>query len=128
MKLPIHLPNAAIRFPGDQVIGYLSTEDHIIIHKTGCREVENFFRAMETKSFAAEWTRFKKQSYLTRLRLEGFDRMGIVNEVTNVISKQHSINMRSVKFDTHEGIFNGDMFLYIHNAEDLHTLYQAGEN
>ncbi len=108
--------------PGDQVIGYLSTEDHIIIHKTGCKEVEKFLSSHGNKIITAEWTRFKKQSYLTRLRLEGFDRLGIVNEVTNVISKLHSINMRSVKFDTHEGIFKGDLFLYIHNAEDLHHL------
>lgn len=108
--------------PGDEVIGYLSTDDHIIIHKTGCREVEKFLSSHGNKIITAEWTKFKKQSYLTRLRLEGFDRMGIVNEVTNVISKQHSINMRSVKFDTHEGIFKGDLFLYIHNADDLHQL------
>ena len=108
--------------PGDEVIGYVSTEDHIIIHKTGCREVEKFLSSHGNKIITAEWTKFKKQSYLTRLRLEGFDRLGIVNEVTNVISKQHSINMRSVKFDTHEGIFEGDLFLYIHNADDLHHL------
>lgn len=108
--------------PGDEVIGYLSTNDHIIIHKTGCREVEKFLSSHGNKIITAEWTKFKKQSYLTRLHLEGFDRMGIVNEVTNVISKQHSINMRSVKFDTHEGIFKGDLFLYIHNADDLHNL------
>ncbi|SHF96557.1 GTP pyrophosphokinase [Mariniphaga anaerophila] len=108
--------------PGDKVIGYLSTDDHVIIHKTGCREVEKFLSSHGNRIIAAEWTKFKKQSYLTRLRLEGFDRVGIVNEVTNVISKQHSINMRSVKFDTHEGIFEGDLFLYIHNADDLHLL------
>jgi GTP diphosphokinase / guanosine-3',5'-bis(diphosphate) 3'-diphosphatase len=108
--------------PGDQVIGYLSTNDHINIHKTGCREVERFLSSHGNRIIAAEWTKFKKQSYLTRLRLEGFDRLGIVNEVTNIISKQHSINMRSVKFDTHEGIFEGDLFIYIHNADDLHHL------
>lgn len=108
--------------PGDKVIGYLSTDDHVIIHKTGCKEVEKFLSSHGDRIIAAEWSKFKKQSYLTRLRLEGFDRLGIVNEVTNVISKQHSINMRSVKFDTHEGIFEGDLFLYIHNAEDLHHL------
>jgi GTP diphosphokinase / guanosine-3',5'-bis(diphosphate) 3'-diphosphatase len=108
--------------PGDQVIGYLSTDEHIIIHKTRCKEVEKFLSSHGNKIIAAEWTKFKKQAYLTRLKLEGFDRLGIVNEVTNVISKQHSINMRSVKFDTHEGIFTGDMFLYIHNADDLHEL------
>jgi GTP pyrophosphokinase len=48
--------------------------------------------------------------------------MGIVNQVTNIISKEHNINMRSVQFDTNEGIFKGELFLYIHNAEDLNNL------
>ncbi len=108
--------------PGEKVIGYLSTDDHVIIHKTGCKEIEKFLSSKGERIITAEWTKFKKQSYLTRLRLEGFDRVGIVNEVTNVISKENNINMRSVKFDTHEGIFEGDLFLYIHNTDDLTNL------
>lgn len=108
--------------PGDNVIGYLSSDDHIIIHKTECKEIEKFLTSHGNKIVPVEWTKFKKHSFLTRLRLEGFDRMGIVNEVTNIISKQHSINMRSVQFDTHDGIFVGDLFLYIHNADDINLL------
>ncbi len=105
--------------PGEQVVGYMSTDDHVIIHKVNCPEIEKFIANQGDKIIRAEWTKFKRQSYLTRLSLDGFDRMGIVNEVTTVISKGHNINMRSVKFDTHDGIFKGDLFLYIHNAEDL---------
>ncbi|HKI87855.1 MAG TPA: RelA/SpoT family protein [Draconibacterium sp.] len=108
--------------PGEQVVGYLSTDDHIIIHRTNCKEIARFLSSHGERIITAEWTRFKKQSYLTRLRLEGFDRLGIVNEVTNIISKEHNINMRSVQFDTHEGIFEGDLFLYIHNTDDLTNL------
>ncbi len=108
--------------PGEKVIGYLSTDDHVIIHKIGCKEIEKFLSSKGERIITAEWTKFKKQSYLTRLQLTGFDRVGIVNEVTNVISKENNINMRSVKFDTTEGIFEGDLFLYIHNADDLTNL------
>ncbi len=108
--------------PKEKVIGYISSDDHIIIHKTGCKEIEKFLSSQGGRIVAVEWTTFKKQSFLTRLRLEGFDRVGIVNQVTNVISKEHNINMRSVKFDTNEGIFEGDLFLYIHNADDLNNL------
>ena len=108
--------------PGDPVVGYLSTEDHVTIHKTSCPEVAKLLTNQGDKIVKAEWTKFKRQSYLTRLGLEGFDRLGIVNEVTNMISKGHNINMRSVKFDTHDGIFKGDLFLYIHNAGDLNEL------
>ena len=108
--------------PGDSVVGYLGSEDHATIHKIGCPEVAKFIANQGDKIVKAEWTKFKRQSYLTRLNLEGFDRLGIVSEVSNVISKGHNINMRSVKFDTHDGIFKGDLFLYIHNADDLQTL------
>ena len=108
--------------PGEPVIGYLSADDHVIIHKTSCLKLEKLISSHGEHIISVEWSKFKKQSYLTRLRLEGFDRLGIVNEVTNVISKEHNINMRSVKFDTHEGIFEGDLFLYIHNTEDLDNL------
>ncbi len=108
--------------PGDPVVGYLNTDDHVSIHKVNCSEVAKLLTNQGDKIVKAEWTKFKRQSYLTRLDLEGFDRLGIVNEVTNMISKGHNINMRSVKFDTHDGIFKGDLFLYIHNADDLHDL------
>ena len=108
--------------PGEKVIGYLSTDDHVIIHKIGCKEIEKFLSSKGERIITAKWTKFKKQSYLTRLRLTGFDRVGIVNEVTNIISKENNINMRSVKFDTSDGIFEGDLFLYIHNADDINVL------
>ncbi len=108
--------------PGEKVVGYLSTDDHVIIHKTDCKEIARLLANHGERIITAEWTKFKRQSYLTRLRLTGFDRVGIVNEVTNIISKEHNINMRSVKFDTNEGIFEGDLFLYIHNTEDLNNL------
>ena len=108
--------------PGEKVIGYLSTDDHVIIHKIGCKEIEKILSSKGELIITAEWTKFKKQSYLARVHLTGFDRVGIVNEVSNVISKENNINMRSIKFDTTEGIFEGELFLYIHNTEDLNKL------
>ncbi|WP_297091682.1 RelA/SpoT family protein [uncultured Draconibacterium sp.] len=108
--------------PGEPVVGYLSTDNHLIIHKVKCSELGKFIANQGEKIIQVEWTKFKRQSYLTRLNLQGFDRMGIVNEVTTVISKGHNINMRSVKFETHDGIFMGDLFLYIHNTNDLNNL------
>ncbi len=108
--------------PGDDVIGYVSSNDHVIIHKRSCPSASRLVGSQGERIINAEWARFKKLSYLTRLYMSGFDRLGIVNEITNIISKQHNINMRSVKFDTHDGLFEGDLFLYIHNAGDLQDL------
>jgi len=110
--------------PGEKVIGYLSTDDHVYIHKRECPELAKYLSSHGERIVAAEWTKFKKQSYLTRLQLEGFDRLGIVNQVTTIISKEHNINMRTLHFDTHEEIFKGELFLYIHNTDDLHNLIE----
>lgn len=108
--------------PGDDVLGYLNSNNHVVIHKRNCPEANKLMSQHGDRIITAEWTNFKKKSYLTRIKLNGFDRIGIVNEVTNIISKQNNINMRTVMFDTHDGIFEGDLFIYIHNLEDLNQL------
>ncbi|NOR73666.1 MAG: RelA/SpoT family protein [Draconibacterium sp.] len=108
--------------PGEQVIGYLSADDHINIHKAGCIELAKYLSNQGNRIVAAEWTKFKKQSFLSRIKLSGFDRLGIANQITTIISKENNINMRSLHFDAHEGIFAGELFLYIHNTNDLNKL------
>lgn len=108
--------------PGDDVVGYISAEDHVIIHKRNCPEALKMMSQQGDSIITAEWTKFKKLSYLSRIKLSGFDRMGIVNEITTIISKQNNINMRTVHFDAHDGIFEGDLYLYIHNVQDLTEL------
>jgi len=123
-KITYSLAKCCNPIPGDDVIGYISSGDHVIIHKKVCEKAEKLVGSQGNKIINAEWTKFKKLSYLTRLSLNGFDRTGIVNDVTHIISKQNNINMRSVKFDTHNGLFEGDLFLYILSAGDLNALIQ----
>ncbi|MDP4206135.1 MAG: RelA/SpoT family protein, partial [Bacteroidota bacterium] len=108
--------------PGDDVTGYLTEDDNLIIHKTKCAEAIKLMASHGDRIIAARWTPFKIVSYLTHLQLKGFDRIGVVSEITAIISKEHNINMRSVKFETHDGIFEGELFLYIHNTLDLNNL------
>ena len=108
--------------PGDDVVGYVSGDEHIIIHKRNCPEALKIMSQQGDSIITAEWTKFKKLSYLSRIKLSGFDRVGVVNEITTIISKQHNINMRTVHFDTHDGIFEGDLYLYIHSVQDLNEL------
>jgi GTP pyrophosphokinase len=61
-------------------------------------------------------------SFLAVIELSGIDKIGIVNEVTNIISKDHDVNMRSLHFESHDGVFEGLIHLYVHNTEDLNNL------
>ena len=108
--------------PGDDVLGYLTSSNHVVIHKRNCPNANTLMSQQGDRIVTAEWTKFKKRSYLTRLKMNGFDRVGIVSEITNIISKLNNINMRTVMFDTHDGIFEGELYLYIHNVDDLNSL------
>ncbi len=108
--------------PGEEVLGYISSNNNVVIHKRDCPEAMKLMSHQGDRIISAEWTKFKRRSYLTRLKLHGFDRIGILNEVTTIISKHSNINMRTVMFDTHDGIFEGDLYIYIHNLDDLSKL------
>jgi len=70
----------------------------------------------------ATWTKSKMLYYLTHLYIRGFDHQGIANKITNVISNEYGINMRSINLDAHDGIFEGNLYLYIQNTDLLEKL------
>ena len=64
----------------------------------------------------------KVLSYLIHLFIRGFDQQGIAHKITNVISNEYQINMRSISLESHDGIFEGNLYLYVHNTDMLDTL------
>jgi GTP diphosphokinase / guanosine-3',5'-bis(diphosphate) 3'-diphosphatase len=105
--------------PADDVIGYLNHENKIIIHKKSCPETINITTSDGDRIVTATWEQFKVLSYLSHIVIKGFDRIGIAHEITGIISKDHNINMRTIRFDTDEGVFTGNMDLYVHNTNDV---------
>ena len=71
---------------------------------------------------AAKWTQHKVLSYLARIQLNGWDRFGVYNSITNTITKELNISMRTINLHGHDGIFNGTIDLYVHNTNDLNNL------
>ncbi len=108
--------------PGDDVIGYLDESNVIIIHKKSCKETIKITTSEGDKIVIAKWKQFKINSFLSRIYIKGFDRIGIASDVTSIISKDHNVNMRTVRFDTNEGVFTGTIDLYIHNTEDIDNI------
>ncbi|GET27756.1 bifunctional (p)ppGpp synthetase/guanosine-3',5'-bis(diphosphate) 3'-pyrophosphohydrolase [Prolixibacter sp. NT017] len=108
--------------PGDDVVGYIADSGNILIHKKTCPEAIKLMSSQGDNILEAKWTRFKVLSYLSHIYIRGFDRQGMVNQITNVISNEYGINMRSINFDTHDGVFEGNLYLYVHHTEDLDNL------
>jgi GTP pyrophosphokinase len=108
--------------PGDEVIGYLSTDNSIIIHKPKCPVAIRLMSSEGNRLVAVKWTIHKIVSFLARIQLNGIDRIGIVSEVTGIISDELNVNMRNVNVTVHDGIFEGTIDLYVHHTKDLNNL------
>ena len=108
--------------PGDNVIGYLDQEDNIIIHKVKCSTATRLSSSQGNRIIPSKWTTHKILSYLVRISIKGVDKFGIYNNITTVISKELSVNIRNINLASHDGIFEGTIDLYVHNTKDLNNL------
>lgn len=108
--------------PGDDVVGLKMEGDKITVHKRKCPEAIRLMSSYGDKIVPVKWVSHKIMSFLAVVRLNGIDSMGIVSEITRVISLESNVNMRAVHFETKDGIFEGMLHLYVHNTADLNNL------
>lgn len=108
--------------PGDDVVGYIDDEEKVILHSRKCPLAIKLMSSQGNQLVSAEWTTHKLLSFLAVINLTGIDQIGIVNKMTKVISDDQNVNMRSIHVESHDGIFDGSIYLYIHNVEDLNNL------
>jgi len=108
--------------PGDDVVGYLDDDDKLILHSRKCINAIRLMTSQGNRIVSAQWESHRILSYLAVINISGIDQMGIVSKITKVISEDQNVNMRSINFESHDGIFEGIIYLYIHNAEVLNNL------
>lgn len=108
--------------PGDDVMAYLNDADRLVLHSRKCPEAIKLMSSQGDRIVASKWESHKILSYLVVMAISGIDSVGIVSQITKVISLDQNINMRSIHIESHDGIFEGTLYLYIHNTEDLNNL------
>ncbi len=109
--------------PGDDIVGHRNANDNVvIIHKSRCPNAVKLVSAHANLLIQAKWTTYKILSFLARITIRGIDKFGIYNNITNVICKELNVNIRAINIASHDGIFEGTIDLYVHNAKDLNTL------
>jgi GTP pyrophosphokinase len=108
--------------PGDEVIGYHSPEGAIIIHKPKCPVAIRIMSNEGNRIIAVKWAIHKLVSFLARISMTGIDRIGLVNEITNIISSELKVNMTKINISVQNGIFEGTIDLYVHHTKDLNNL------
>ena len=108
--------------PGDDVLGYVYENDRIIIHKRQCPVAAKLKSSYGNRILATEWDTHKELSFLVYIYIKGIDNMGLLNEVTQVISRQLNVNIRKLTIETEDGIFEGKIQLWVHDVDDVKTI------
>ncbi|MEI7597023.1 MAG: bifunctional (p)ppGpp synthetase/guanosine-3',5'-bis(diphosphate) 3'-pyrophosphohydrolase [Bacteroidota bacterium] len=108
--------------PGDSVFGFMTESEGIKIHRTNCPVAIQLMSKYGSKIVKAKWTSQERISFLTGLKMTGVDDMGLLNRITRIISKGYGINMRSLNFEGHEGMFEGIIMVYVQDTNQLNEL------
>ncbi|WP_194777589.1 RelA/SpoT family protein [Pararhodonellum marinum] len=108
--------------PGDDVFGFVTVNEGIKIHRTSCPNALELLSNHGNRVIKARWTSQKEIAFLAGLKIIGTDRVGLINDVTKVISNDLKVNMRSITVDSDSGLFEGTIKLYVHSTQHLDSL------
>lgn len=110
--------------PGDSVFGFITISEGIKIHRTNCPNAENMMSKNAYRCISARWKSKELKEHIARLRIIGIDDIGIVNKITQIISFQHNVNMKSISFESNDGIYEGKIEVYVYDKQHMEELIE----
>jgi len=121
-KLDYKMANCCNPIPGDDVFGFLTINEGIKVHKQTCPNALQLRSNYGYRIMQAKWIDSTQQDFRAQIDIKGIDSMGLVNEVTKVVSSNLHINMKNIHFDSDDGIFNGRIVVEVKNKSTLEDL------
>ncbi|WP_179315716.1 RelA/SpoT family protein [Winogradskyella undariae] len=121
-KLNYTLSNCCNPIPGDKVFGFLTINDGLKVHKMNCPNALSLQSNYAYRIMQAKWIDSSQQVYTSQIILSGIDNMGLVNEITRLISENMHVNMKSISFSSDDGIFTGKITVQVKNQDMLKKL------
>ena len=122
LKIDYKLSPCCNPIPGDSVFGFVTIGDGIKIHRANCPNAAKLMSNYGYRIVKAKWNSQKELAFLTGLRITGIDDVGLINNITTVISNDFKVNMRSITVDSDEGIFEGSIMVFVNDTENLENL------
>ena len=121
-KIMYSLAKCCNPIPGDDVFGFVSTGKGLIIHRTSCPNATQLLANYGHRVVKTKWAKNKEISFLTGLKIIGLDDVGVINKITNVISGDLRINIAGLTIESHDGLFEGTIKVFVHDKEELEVL------
>ena len=108
--------------PGDDVVGFITKKGDMEIHRVSCENTVKMLSNYSYRVVKARWDTNETISFLSGMKLMGFDRKGIVNEITKIISNDMLVNIRSISFSTENGLFEGTITVFVNDTSHLKSV------
>ncbi len=123
-KIVYTLANCCKPIPGDDVFGFVTIGKGLTIHRTNCPNAARLMASYGHRVVKTKWAKNKEISFLTGIRIVGMDDVGVVNKITNLISGELRLNINAITIEAKEGLFEGNIKIYVHDKEELDELVQ----
>ena len=121
-RIVYNLANCCKPIPGDDVFGFVTTGKGLTIHRNNCPNAAKLMANFGHRVVKTKWAKNKEISFLTGLKIVGLDDVGVVNKITSLISGELKINISALTIEAKEGVFEGNIKLYVHDKEELDEL------
>jgi GTP diphosphokinase / guanosine-3',5'-bis(diphosphate) 3'-diphosphatase len=121
-KIVYNLANCCKPIPGDDVFGFVTTGKGLTIHRTNCPNAAKLLANYGHRVVKTKWAKNKEISFLTGLKITGLDDVGVIHKITNLISGELKINISALTVEAKEGIFHGNIKVFVHDKEELEEL------
>ena len=108
--------------PGDDVFGFVTIGEGIKIHRNNCPNAVQLMSKFAYRIVKAKWYTGKSIAFLSGIKIKGIDDLGILNNLTSVISSEYNLNIRSINLDSNAGTFEGTVMLYVNDTQHLKKL------
>ncbi len=105
--------------PGDDILGFIDNKSQVEIHKRSCPVATKLKSSFGNRILDAKWDMHKRLYFDATIHLKGIDRIGMLNEVTKVISEQMNVSIHKITLSSDEGIFDGIIELRVHDRDDV---------
>jgi GTP pyrophosphokinase len=115
------MPTCCNPIPGDKVFGYLNDDNEVDVHSIHCPVGLKLKASHGDKIVNLEWGSYTQFPFLTSIIVTGIDRMGMLNDITKVITAG-SLNIKGMNIESNDGVFEGRIIVYVHDVNDLQTL------
>ncbi len=118
-------PHCCHPIPGDDVLGFIDNKNRIEIHNRACPVANKLKSSYGNRILDAKWKMLKTLFFDATIKIEGIDRMGILVDVSRVITSQMNVNIRNLTIKADDGVFNGVIELRVHDREDSRRIMDS---